>query len=378
MAKIYILLSLLFFVACKSPGKAFNQGNYTDAIERSVRKLQKNPNDQDSKRILQSAYTVAVNRHEEKIRNLSALASEARWEQLYYQYMQLQDLYNKIQQSPAAAQAVNLVNYASYITTYRDKAAGTHLQKATVLMDEARDKTAYREAYYELRDALKFKPDDDGILKKLREAKDAATVYVLLAPINMNGGFHANTSYAFRNFEANLVRTVRNGINNEFVDFMTTWESRSTRTEPDEVAELRLGSFNMGRPYDESQTRTVSKEVVVKETVYSKDSVVKEYAKVEARITTTKRLLLSTADLFIDIRDREGLILWRDNVQSEHRWAFEFATYTGDERALSESDKALLNKGEKRLPGENEVVDELLRRLANNATQRLRSYYSRY
>ena len=79
MTKIYLLfLPLLLFGACKSPGKAFNQGNYTDAIERSVRKLQKDPHDEDSKRILQSAYKFAVDQYQEKIRNLTTLSSDDR------------------------------------------------------------------------------------------------------------------------------------------------------------------------------------------------------------------------------------------------------------------------------------------------------------
>jgi hypothetical protein len=380
MTKLYTcLLALLFLAACKSPSKAFNQGDYTDAIERSVRKLQKDPRDAEARRILQSAYTFAVNQYEEKIRNLSSLTSDNRWEQLYHQYSQLQRLYDKIQQSPAAVEAAKPVNYASYLATYRDKSADVHVQKAALLMEENDpDRAAYRNAYYELRTALNFKPGDDAILKKLQDAREAATVNVLLVPIDINGSYRHSTSYAFRNFEATLVRNIRNGINNDFLNFMTALESRSNRTEPDEVAELRLGSLVIGRPYDESKTRTVTKEVVVKETVYSKDSVTKEYAKVTAHITTTKRLLVSTAELFIDVRDPERMILWRDNARAEHRWATEFATYTGDERALSDSDKALLKKEPQMPPREEDIIDGLLRQLAGNTTQRLRSYYNRY
>src|SRR5215218_5828500 len=167
MTKVYFLmLPLLLFAACKSPGKAFNQGNYTDAIELSVRKLQKDPHDAEARRILQSAYPYAVNQYEEKIRNLSALATENRWEQLYYQYSQLQHLYTKINESPAAVQAVNPANYASYLATYGDKSAEVHMQKAeTLLQEDDADKSSYRDAYYELRSALNFKPNDDAILE---------------------------------------------------------------------------------------------------------------------------------------------------------------------------------------------------------------------
>ena len=301
------------------------------------------------------------------------------WEQLYYQYSQLQHLYDKINECPAAVQAVTPVNYASYLNTYADKSADVHVQKAVALLeDDSVDKTAYREAYYELRSALTFKPSDDDILNKMRDVKEAATINVLLLPMDVNARYRYNTSYAFRNFESNLVRNIRNGIHNEFLNFMTEWDSRSTRTQPDEVAEMRLGTVVIGRPYDESKTSTVTKSVVVKETVHSKDSVVKEYANVQARITTTKRLLVSTSDLYIDIRDSERRMLWNDRVRAEHRWVTEFATYTGDERALSDTDKALLNKHEERPPREEDIVDQLLHQLSENATQRLRSYYNRY
>ncbi len=380
MTKIYTLgLSLLLFAACKSPGKAFDRGNYTDAIDLAVRKLQKNPRDEDAKRIVQNAYTYAVAQYEDRIRNLSSLESDNRWEQLYYQYSQLQRLHDKIYEAPAAVEAAKPVNYTSYLNTYADKSAEAYVQKAAALLENAgADKATYREAYYELQTALKFKPDDYGLLKKLREAKDFATVHILLAPMDAGGGYRYNTSYAFRNFETDLIRNIRNGINNEFLNFMTAWDSRSTQTEPDEVVEMRLGSFQIGRPYDESKTRTVTKEVVVKETVYSKDSVVKEYAKVVARITTTKRLLVSTSELFIDVRDAGRMTLWRDNARAEHRWLTEFSTYTGDERALSESDKALLKGKPEQPPREDDIVERLLNRLAGNTTQRLRDYYNRY
>ncbi|HUQ96537.1 MAG TPA: hypothetical protein VM010_02660, partial [Chitinophagaceae bacterium] len=267
---------------------------------------------------------------------------------------------------------------ASYITTYGDKSAEAHVQKALSLLEQDdADKSAFREAYYELRTALNFKPNDADILQKMRNAKEAATVNILLLPMEAGRPYAANTSYGFRNFESDLVRAIRNGVTNEFLNFMTSWDSRSSQTEPDEVVELRLGQFNIGRPYDESKTRVVTKEVVVKETVYSKDSIIKEYAKVEARITTTKRLLVSNTTMYIDIHNPERRMLWSDNVEAEHRWATEFATYTGDERALSESDKAALKGQQQRPPREDAIVEQLLRQLAANTTQRLRSFYNR-
>src|SRR5688572_14612581 len=107
MTKLYTLLAagLLFLGACKSASKAYDHGNYTEAVEIAVKKLQKDPNDGELKAVAKNAYQYAVRQHEEEIRNLSNSNSTNRWEQIYRQYVMLQNLYENIQQSPAAMQA---------------------------------------------------------------------------------------------------------------------------------------------------------------------------------------------------------------------------------------------------------------------------------
>jgi hypothetical protein len=381
MTKLYTLIvfSLFYLAACKSATKAFDHGDYANAIERAVKKLQKDPHDAEMKSVLQQAYKYAANQHQEQIRILSNSAADNRWEQIYQQYSQLQRLYDNIQQSPAAVQAAKPVNYAEFVKTYRDKTVDAYYEKGMAFLNKKDDgRTNYRQAYYEFRKALGYRQDDVEIKDKLNEAKELATINVLIAPMDRYGGFMYSNNYQIKNFQNDLVRNIRYNINNEFVNFFTEWDNRNVTTRPDEILDLRLGNFNIGRPYDENKTRQVSKEVVVKETVYSKDSVVKEYAKVHAKITTTRRTLVSNADLQLNISDPENRIIWNDILRSEHRWTTEFATYTGDERALSESDKALLNRQDRNPPREEEVVEELLKKLQNDVTYRLRNYYSRY
>ena len=120
-------------------------------------------------------------------------------------------------------------------------------------------------------------------------------------------------------------------------------------------------------------------EAVIKETVYKPDSVIKQYGTVKAKITTTQRTLLSEGDLMIAIRDLKGLVVWSDRFTGEHRWKTEFATYSGDERALSDSDKAALNKStEYTMPRQEQIMEELFKQIQNDLSYRLRNYYSRY
>jgi len=145
------------------------------------------------------------------------------------------------------------------------------------------------------------------------------------------------------------------------------------------VLEMNLGRVRIGQPLDQQTKREVSKEVVIKEIVYKPDSVVKQYGTVRAVITTTKRTLLSEGDLYLSLRDPKGRNLWTDRFTGQHRWQTEFSSYTGDERALSENDRALLNKATNtNTPREDEIMNELYRQIQTDLSSRLRNYFSRY
>lgn len=381
MRNFYILAVLVTFLfsACKSASKLYEKGNYNDAIDASIKKLQKNPYDGEARDVLKRSYAYAVSRHEDEIRILSNNGNENRFDQIYRQYNELQGLYEKTRRYPSIFQFLKPVDYSSYVQTYKDKAADVYFQKGLTWM-EGEDKRSFREAYQAFRSASYYKPDDIEIKRKLEEAYDAALVKVLVIPLDgyNSSYYYANNSYQMRNFQDKVLRSLNNNGHNSFTRFFTESEARNKRITPDEVVEMKMGKMMIGQPYDQSSTKQVSKDVVVKEIVHGKDSTSKEYAKVNAKITTTKRTLVSEVDMFITTREPNGKILWTDNFKGEHRWQTEFATYTGDERALSESDKTVLNKKGANAPKEEEVADELLRKLEIDIASRLRNYYSRY
>lgn len=381
MRKFYslIAIAIVFFYSCKSASKLYEQGNYKDAMDVAIKKLQKDPNDYEYRDVMKKSYAYAVSQHEDRIRILANGSNENKYELIYGEYNQLQSLYDKIRRYPSISQLVKPTDYSSYVQTYKDKAGDVHVEKAMHWMEEE-TKPSYREAYKEYRAALYYKPNDIDIKRKMQDAYDLALVKILLIPVDAfnSNYYYSNSSSQNRNFMDKMIRNLNYNSGSEFVKYYTEAEARGNKIEPDEVVELRMGRMNFGQPYDQNSARKVSKEVVIKERVYNKDSVVKEYGKVYATITTTKRALISEADMYITARDKGGKIIWSDNFRGEHRWQIEFATYTGDERALSDSDKNLLDKKETKVPREEEIADYLLQKIENDLSDKLRNYYSRY
>jgi len=372
------LFLLLAAAGCKTASKAYQKGDYTDAIELGAKKLQKDPNDAQTRDLVRQSYNYMVTAHEDRIRVLSNSRSETRYEEIYSEYAALQHLYTVIHQYPAVSALVDTHDYSAYVATYGDKAADAHEDKADKWMSEG-TKEAYRAAYRELNTALRFRPNSFDLQHKRDDAYSAALTRVVIAPMQSYSGYQYGSYYQLQNFQRDIIRILANNMNNEFVRFYSEFEARSQNVEPDQVMELNLSRITIGQPYDKRTSREVSKQVVVKETVFKKDSVVKEYATVKARITNTKKTLVSQGDLFITVRDVQGRVIWSDRFTGEHRWESESYSYTGDERALTDSDRKLLtDHRDQRAPNEEQVMNELMRQIQNDLSFRLRGYYTRY
>jgi hypothetical protein len=233
-----------------------------------------------------------------------------------------------------------------------------------------------REAYNQYRYALNYKPESLDIKKKVEDAYEAAVVNVLLVPTNTYTG--NVTSYEIRNFQNRVISQLVNRSGNDFIRYFTEADLKSKKAKAEETVELQLSNLDIGRAHDETSTREVSKEVVTKEIVHKPDSVTKQYSTVKAKIISTKRIVVSHGEVILTARDSQGKMVWTENVKGEHRWETQLASFNGDERALSDADKNLVNKKEENKPSESTVINEVLRQLGNNLSYRLHNHYSRY
>lgn len=377
MRKIYTLLIIgfvLLVAGCKTASKLYEKGNYDEAVELAVKKLQKKP-DNEMRALLQSAYHYALNDHETRIHQLSSNTSDLKWEWIYAEYSSLQHLYEAIHRSPEALAIVDPADYSSYLNTYADKAADTRFQRGMMWMDK-NDKQSFRSAYREFEVALQYRPGDLTFIERRNEAYENAVVNVVVLPMENNRfRFSSYNNSQITNFENDLLRQLQYS-GNEFVKFYSSWEADSRNIQADQFVDFRFSSFDLGRTRDERSTKEVSKDVVVKETVYRPDSIVKEYKKVFAKITTTKRSMLSEGNLQINVRDASGRWLWSDDIRGNHNWCTEFSTFTGDERALSESDKQLVNRRQDYPPHEDEITRCIMNEINSNMSGRVRNYFS--
>jgi hypothetical protein len=370
--------TVFVFISCKTAGKLYEKGNYDEAVELAAKKLQKDPDDPKLLNIIRESYKYAVNDHESRIRSSSESNNEMKWEWMYNDYAALQRMYDAIRKVPSVNRIVKPADYSSYLITYGEKAGDVRYDRGLSFMQRS-DKQSYRQAYNEFQVSLKLKPGNRDAIQKMDEAYEYAVTNVVVLPVERGYGFHYSSYNGFgsENFDDLIFRNLQYNSNNRFVRFYRDWDARTSKVRVDQVLDMRLSTVNIGRYTDNRSTRRVSKEVVIKEIVYRPDSIVKVFGTVYADITTTKRCINSDGTLQVNVTDAEGRWVWSDNFRGDHRWETEFATYTGDERALSDADRQLINSRPQQPPHEDEIMRCILSEINNNALYRIKNYFNR-
>ena len=379
-SKLYSLSVLLLAItlfSCRSAKKMYEKGNYDEAVELAAKKLQKKPNDAATLDILQNAYRYAVEDHENRISNNSNSNNDLKWEWNYVEYLELQRLYDAIRRSPSVYEIVKPVDYSSYVTMYQEEASNARYERGLALMDN-NDKKSFRAAYYEFQKALNLMPGDLSIKQKMDEAYANAVTNVIILPVTRTGFQYASNGLGeYNHFDQDLLRYVTNNNSQSFLRFYSPMQANNYNVRTDEVVEMRFANMDPGRYRDQRTSYEVSKQVVIKETVYKPDSIVKEWATVKARVTKTKRTLHADGLLQVVFRDHENRRLWSDAYTGQYNWTAEFASFTGDARALSEADKKLVEQREQYPPHEQEVLRIIMDEIRYKAECGIKDYYGR-
>ena len=371
----FIFLCTIFLFSCKSAEKLYNKGRYDEAVMLAAKKLQKKPGNAELLNVLQDAYRFAVNGHESNIRNLANSNSDLRWEHIYSEYQQLQALYEAIRRSPSVYDIVQPTDYSSYLATYKEEAGNARYERGLELMDQD-NKQSYRQAYSEFQKALALKPGDLSIKQKMQESYENAVTNVVIQPLNRFGYQYTNYDFDYRNFNYEILRYLNNN-KGQFVRYYSPSEARSGHLKTDNSVEMRFSDVNIGRYRDQRSTREVSKQVVSKEIVISKDSVVREYTTVKVKIITTIRSINADGLLQATVRDYDDRRIWNDTYRGDYSWTCSFATYTGDERALSDDDKKLINQREQWPPSNDDIIRIIMQEIQRKAQCGISDYFNR-
>lgn len=177
----YLLLSLVVaFSACTSSQKLLEKGRYDQAVQKSVEKLRKKPNDTDELNVLKEAYSQANMFDKERIDFLERENHEDNYMEIYNLYTRLENRQDVIRSLPSRLRTqFNLVDYDDEIIRSKESAAEAAYQQGLQYLDRG-DRQSARMAYQEFVKVSNLYRDYKNVRRLLNEARYLGTNYVLL------------------------------------------------------------------------------------------------------------------------------------------------------------------------------------------------------
>jgi hypothetical protein len=215
----FALILIIILSGCGSSKKQLEKGNYDAAIDKSVKQLRKDRSDKKQIPILESAYKIANEQDNERIRFLKMEAKPNNWDEIYQIYKRLSDrqsLVRTVTPLNDGGRSVEFpyVDYMQDMVAAKQKAADFYYGHGMELM-KSNIKESYRQAYYEFIRAKDYVGDYEGIDNKIIDAKSKGMSRVFVSI--------QNTSILKfpKEFENDLLALDLPRLNSDWVEYHT-------------------------------------------------------------------------------------------------------------------------------------------------------------
>lgn len=253
---VFIIITLLF-AGCGSSKKQLSRGNYDAAIDKAVRELRRDRDDEKQIQILSESYRVANDLDQERIRYLKMEGRPDAWDEIYRIYQGLssrQTLVRTVLPLNLNGQQVDFpyVDYMADMVEAKRKAADFYFAHGNQLM-QGKIKENYRQAFAEFIRAKQYMGDYPGIDNKIEEAKYMGMSRVFVSIQN-------SSIIKFPpEFEQDLLALDLPALNSEWVEYHT--QNLNNKTEYDYFINVNVKNVAV------SPDQTVQRDSVVKRQV---------------------------------------------------------------------------------------------------------------
>jgi hypothetical protein len=386
----------------------FQKGDYDAAVYDAASSLRYNPANTRAQLILEDAYRTAVNRHEDRVRNLRASGAKHRWDGIVSEYSALvntsrvvRDLPTLVNKdAPGGIVKVQAKDYSMQLAEASRGAAETHYQEGARLAASA-DVEAQKQAALEFRAAENYIPGYKDAADRFAQSKSAGTLRVAIVPFeNRSGRSGAYGALTEKIADVIISEVMNDAQATEFLQFISRDRLEQVLREQqlevsglvDPATARRVGKLlgahdiltgritqilitperTVNRTQDQEATVVVGKKTVT-DSAGSHD--VDIQAVVKAQVTIyTKTAAASVAGAYSIIDVGTGAVKKTQSFENREDFSDDWATYTGDKRALGDLAE-LCSRSEPAAPTQAELVSDAARDLSLSLAQSLRQFF---
>lgn len=358
--------------ACSSGRKALERGDYDKAVLQAVNRLRKDTGNDKAIAILPTAYKLAVEMHRRNATRAENSNDPLKWERMITEFSAIDRLNNEVMRCPACMKHVlNLEEVQSEVVRLQNRAAENRYQLALAALEDKNNRAKAIEAIEHLQRAQDYVPGYKDSEKLMEDARFYATLHVVIEPIPAPMAILKLDQEFFTNkINEYLHRTEIN----PYVQFYTPEETVYMNEDViDHRITMQFDRFSLGNIISHTDSKEMQKDSVLI------DEKKKLYGTVKATFIRNEKALVGDGLLDFKIYDeRLHKVVAQEKFPSSYRWSVVWATYQGDERALSEEQKALLNHKELPIPNPQYMFEEFAAPLYDQVLHKLKMYYRSY
>lgn len=373
----FLLVSILLLFSCVSAEKALDKGNNKDAVWKSLSKLKKKPKDTKALNVLESAYPLFLSDYQQEIADLENSYEDFKWEKILKKYETMEKAYRKIREIPTARRAFpDLYSYGFEIQQAEEKALAERYEVGMELLAQGERDNA-RRAFDHFTFILNRNSTYKDVPQRLEEARDFATVFIGIAPVEVPS-FRYDRSAA--DFEYEIARRLSEDNRNDFVRYVLPTDRNFPVEELNHIVQMRFDNFRIDNGRDREQIFNRRRDNVATEEIVVGDSTIVRPVSVEAEVHCFTREIVASGDLEIQILDQNTRrIEERDRFGGNYTYLAEWGYFEGDSRALDAGDTNCMERRTAPVPPrEEELFVEFTVPIYEQVTDFLERHYRNY
>ena len=170
-------ITLTILISCSSSSKHLVSGNYDAALQKSAKKIRKNPDKFDEVDTFNDAYRMAYNKDNAEVNRLKQLNNPANWSKIYSIYVRMNKRQDLAASLPPVGISYEQRDFHSEIATAKTNATEYAYNKGVELL-ATYDRDDARLAYNKFKEAQGFNADYKDVRAKLKEAKMNGTTNI--------------------------------------------------------------------------------------------------------------------------------------------------------------------------------------------------------
>lgn len=370
--RYFIYLSILI-VGCTTGKNALQKGNYDASVNKAVDRLKSSPKNAEALQVLASAYDLALKGHLRKIDEAKLSADVLRWEYILSDYQELNQLADVINSCPSCLTVVpNPQQFITEAAAAKYKAAEVRYALGQKQLDE-NTRASAKKAYGNFEKAQQFYPSYKDVKVKLDEAYWAAVVRVVIQPVQVRTDRYRLSNQYFQDQVNNFIANYRN---NKFVLFYDEKHATDQKIVPDQVLSLSFDDFVVGQTYVKERVEKMKRDsVIIGQTRVNKPI----YGTVKATFSVFDKKVSSSGLLALIITDwNSQKIIKQQRLSGTYVWQDSWASYKGDERALTNQQLKLAGKREFFPPSPDQLFIAFTKPIYAQLVDEVNYFYSQY